>query len=318
MAPPDPVISLAIEPKTKADQEKLRTGLQKLMAEDPTFRVKTDTLTGGTIIRGMDELHLEVIVDRLKREFNVEAAVGKPRVAYKEALTRAADGEGRCVRQTGGRGQFGHAKIHMHPGEPGTGYVFENEIVGGAIPEEFIKPVQEGIREALTRGVLAGYPVDDVRIELYDGSFHDVDSSEMAFRIAGSMAFQDAARKARPVLLEPIMAVEVVASKECIADVSEDLLGRYGRIQSTAEQGDTRIVRARVPLSEMLGYTADLSSCTQGRATCSMHFDQYEQVRGGPDDNGDRWLAGVRLKPGPKPLTPGVALPEPDGEEPEI
>ncbi|HUC77159.1 MAG TPA: elongation factor G [Vicinamibacterales bacterium] len=273
---PDPVISLAIEPKTKADQEKLGTGLQKLMAEDPTFRVNSDTQTGQTIIRGMGELHLEIIVDRLKREFNVEAAVGKPQVAYKETLTRAADGEGRYVRQTGGRGQYGHAKIHLHPGEPGTGYVFENEIVGGAIPKEFIKPVDEGIKEALTRGVLAGYPVDDVRIELYDGSFHDVDSSEMAFKIAGSMAFQDAAKKARPVLLEPIMRVEVVVPKEYMGDVMGNLSSRRGQIQSQEDRGGSQIISARVPLSEMFGYATDLRSRTQGRATYSMHFDRYE------------------------------------------
>jgi elongation factor G len=204
---PEPVISLAIEPKTKGDQEKLGQGLAKLMAEDPTFRVKTDEQTGQVVIAGMGELHLEIIVDRLKREFNVDASVGKPQVAYKETLTRAADGEGRYVRQTGGRGQYGHAKIHLHPAEPGTGYLFENKIVGGVIPKEFIKPIDEGIKEALTRGILAGYPVDDVKIELYDGSFHDVDSSEMAFKIAGSLAFQDAAKEAKPVLLEPVMRV---------------------------------------------------------------------------------------------------------------
>src|SRR5213592_4618885 len=198
---PEPVISLAIEPKTKADQEKLGIGLQKLMAEDPTFRVQTDVQTGQTIIAGMGELHLEIIVDRLKREFNVEASVGKPQVAYKETLTRPADGEGRYIRQTGGRGQYGHAKIHLYPGEPGSGYVFENEIVGGAIPQEFIKPINEGIKEALAVGVLAGYPVDDVRIVLYDGSYHDVDSSEMTFKIAGTLAFHDAAKKAEPMLL---------------------------------------------------------------------------------------------------------------------
>ncbi|HVH25180.1 MAG TPA: elongation factor G [Vicinamibacterales bacterium] len=273
---PEPVISLAIEPKTKADQEKLGTGLQKLMAEDPTFRVNTDTQTGQTIIRGMGELHLEIIVDRLKREFNVEASVGKPQVAYKETLTRAAEGEGRYVRQTGGRGQYGHAKIRLFPGEPGTGYVFENEIVGGSIPKEFIKPIDEGIKEALTRGVLAGYPVDDVRIELYDGSFHDVDSSEMAFKIAGSMAFQDAAKKAKPVLLEPMMRVEVVVPKDYMGDVMGNLASRRGQIQSQEDRGGTQIVQARVPLSEMFGYATDLRSRTQGRATYSMHFDRYE------------------------------------------
>jgi elongation factor G len=273
---PEPVISLAIEPKTKVDQEKLGLGLQKLMAEDPTFRVNTDQQTGQVIIRGMGELHLEIIVDRLKREFNVEASVGKPQVAYKETLTRPADGEGRYVRQTGGRGQYGHAKIHLYPGEPGTGYVFENEIVGGSIPREFIKPIDEGIKEALTRGVLAGYPVDDVRIELYDGSYHDVDSSEMAFKIAGSMAFQDAAKKAKPVLLEPVMRVEVVVPKEHMGDVMGNLSSRRGQIQSQEDRGGTQIIAARVPLSDMFGYATDLRSRTQGRATYSMHFDRYE------------------------------------------
>jgi elongation factor G len=273
---PEPVISLAIEPKTKADQEKLGTGLQKLMAEDPTFRVNTDLQTGQTIIRGMGELHLEIIVDRLKREFSVDASVGKPQVAYKETLTRPADGEMKYAKQTGGRGQYGHVKIHLYPGEPGSGYVFENEIVGGAIPKEFIKPVDEGIKEALTRGVLAGYPIDDVRIELYDGSYHDVDSSEMAFKIAGSMAFQDAAKKAKPVLLEPIMRVEVVVPKEHMGDVMGNLSSRRGQIQSQEDRGGTQIIAARVPLSEMFGYATDLRSRTQGRATYSMHFDRYE------------------------------------------
>jgi elongation factor G len=275
---PEPVISLAIEPKTKGDQEKLGVGLAKLMGEDPTFRVKTDQQTGQVIIAGMGELHLEIIVDRLKREFNVEASVGKPQVAYKETLTRPADGEMKYAKQTGGRGQYGHVKIHLYPGEPGTGYVFENEIVGAAIPKEFIKPVDEGIKEALTRGVLAGYPIDDVRIELYDGSYHDVDSSEMAFKIAGSMAFQDAAKKAKPVLLEPIMRVEVVVPKEYMGDVMGDLASRRGRIQSQEDRGGTQIINARVPLSEMFGYATDLRSRTQGRATYSMHFDRYEQA----------------------------------------
>jgi elongation factor G len=273
---PEPVISLAIEPKTKVDQEKLGHGLQKLMAEDPTFRVNTDIQTGQVIIRGMGELHLEIIVDRLKREFNVEATVGKPQVAYKETLTRPADGEMKYAKQTGGRGQYGHVKIHLFPGEPGSGYIFENETVGGSIPKEFIKPVDEGIKEALTRGVLAGYPIDDVRIELYDGSYHDVDSSEMAFKIAGSMAFQDAARKAKPVLLEPVMRVEVVVPKEHMGDVMGNLSSRRGQIQSQEDRGGTQIIQARVPLSEMFGYSTDLRSRTQGRATYSMHFDRYE------------------------------------------
>jgi elongation factor G len=273
---PEPVISLAIEPRTKADQEKLGQGLQKLMAEDPTFRVNTDQQTAQTIIRGMGELHLEIIVDRLKREFNVEATVGKPQVAYKETLTRPADGEMKYAKQTGGRGQYGHAKIHLYPGEPGTGYIFENKIVGGAIPKEYIKPVDEGIKEALTRGVLAGYPIDDVRVELYDGSYHDVDSSEMAFKIAGSMAFQDAAKKAKPVLLEPVMRVEVVVPKDYLGDVMGNLSSRRGHIQAQEDRGGTQIIQARVPLSEMFGYATDLRSRTQGRATYSMHFDRYE------------------------------------------
>src|SRR5687767_14772260 len=275
---PKPVISLAIEPKTKSDQEKLGVGLQKLMAEDPTFNVQTDQQTGQVIIAGMGELHLEIIVDRLKREFGVEATVGKPQVAYKETLTRPADGEMKYSKQTGGRGQYGHVKIHLFPGEPGTGYIFENEVTQGAIPKEFIKPIDEGIKEALTRGILAGYPIDDVRIVLYDGSYHDVDSSEMAFKIAGSMAFQDAAKKARPVLLEPVMRVEVVVPKDYLGDVMGDLASRRGRIQSQEDRGGTQIINARVPLSEMFGYATDLRSRTQGRATYSMHFDRYEQA----------------------------------------
>ncbi len=281
---PEPVISLSIEPKTKADQEKLGQGLGKLMAEDPTFRVKTDQATGEVVIEGMGELHLEIIVDRLKREFNVEASVGRPQVAYKETLTRPADGEMKYAKQTGGRGQYGHAKIHVFPGEPGTGYLFENKISGGSIPREFIKPIDEGIKEALTRGVLAGYPIDDVRVELYDGSYHDVDSSEMAFKIAGSMAFQDAAKKARPVLLEPMMRVEVVVPKEHLGDVMGNLSSRRGHIQSQEDRGGTQIINARVPLSEMFGYATDLRSRTQGRATYSMHFDRYEPAPGHVSD----------------------------------
>jgi elongation factor G len=248
------------------------------MSEDPTFRVKTDEQTGQVVIAGMGELHLEIIVDRLKREFGVEASVGKPQVAYKETLTRAADGEMRYAKQTGGRGQFAEVKIRLFPGEPGTGYIFENEIKGGTIPKEYIKPVDEGIKEALTRGVLAGFPIDDVRIELYDGKHHEVDSSEMAFKIAGSMAFQDAAKKAKPVLLEPVMRVEVVVPKDYLGDVMGDLASRRGRIQSQEDRGGTQIINARVPLSEMFGYATDLRSRTQGRATYSMHFDRYEQA----------------------------------------
>jgi elongation factor G len=240
--------------------------------------VKTDQQTGEVVIAGMGELHLEIIVDRLRREFNVESSSGRPQVAYKETLTRPADGEMRYAKQTGGRGQFAEVKIRLYPGEPGSGYVFENEISGGSIPKEYIKPVDEGIKEALTRGVLAGYPIDDVRIELYDGKHHEVDSSEMAFKIAGSMAFQDAAKKAKPVLLEPVMRVEVVVPKEHLGDVMGNLSSRRGHIQSQEDRGGTQIINARVPLSEMFGYATDLRSRTQGRATFSMHFDRYEQA----------------------------------------
>ncbi len=258
---PEPVISLAIEPKTKADQEKLGMGLAKLMAEDPTFRVKTDTETGQVVIAGMGELHLEIIVDRLKREFSVEASVGAPQVAYKETITRASEGEGRYIKQTGGRGQYGHAKIRLIPRKPGEGYQFENEIVGGTIPKEFIKPIDQGIQEAMTNGVLAGYPVSDVMVELYDGSYHDVDSSEMAFKIAGSMAFKDAAKKAHPVLLEPVMRVEVVVPEEFMGDdhrrpdeparaypVDGDARRVAGDQRARAALGDVRL-RDRYPLA---------------------------------------------------------------------
>jgi elongation factor G len=275
---PEPVISLAIEPKTKADQEKLGMGLAKLMAEDPTFRVKTDVETGQVVISGMGELHLEIIVDRLKREFGVEASVGKPQVAYKETVTRGSDGEGRYIKQTGGRGQYGHAKIRLIPRKPGEGYEFDNQIVGGSIPREFIKPIDQGIQEAMTTGVLAGYPMDDVKIELYDGSYHDVDSNEMAFKIAGSMAFKDAAKRANPVLLEPVMRVEIVVPEEYMGDVIGDITSRRGHLQSMDARGGSQVINARVPLSEMFGYATDLRSRTQGRGSYSMHFDRYEQA----------------------------------------
>jgi elongation factor G len=281
---PAPVISLAIEPKTKADQEKLGLGLQKLKAEDPTFHVKTDADTGQVVIAGMGELHLEIIVDRLKREFSVEASVGKPQVAYKETVTRASEGEGRYIKQTGGRGQYGHAKIRMIPRKPGEGYEFENEIVGGSIPKEYIKPIDQGIREAMTTGVLAGYPMDDVKIELYDGSYHDVDSSEMAFKIAGSMAFKDAAKKAHPVILEPVMRVEVVVPEEYMGDVIGDITSRRGHLQAMEARGGSQVINARVPLSEMFGYATDIRSRTQGRGAYSMHFDRYEQLPASQSD----------------------------------
>jgi elongation factor G len=274
---PAPVIALAVEPKTKADQEKLGTGLAKLMSEDPTFRVETDRDTGQTKISGMGELHLEIIVDRLKREFGVEANVGKPQVAYKETIRKPSKGEGRWIKQTGGRGQYGHAKIELEPA-PGEGFVFENEITGGSIPKEYIKPVEEGIKEALERGILAGYPVVDVRVKLYDGSYHEVDSSEMAFKLAGSQAFQDAAKKASPVLLEPIMKVEVVTPDDYTGAVTGDLSSRRGHLEGQISRGGTQIITAMVPLSNMFGYSTDLRSRTQGRATYTMHFEKYAEA----------------------------------------
>jgi elongation factor G len=311
----EPVLSLAIAPRTQSDREKLAGGLQKMMAEDPTVRVQTDQQTGQVIIAVMGELHLEVIVDRLKREFNVEASVGRPQVAYKEALTRPADGEMKHARQTGGGGEYGHCKIHVYPGEPGTGYIFENTIVGGSIPEAFIKPIDEGIKEALTQGVVAGYPIDDVRVALYDGSYHEVDSSDMAFRIAGSMAFQDAAKKAGPVLLEPIMRVEVVVPKEYTNDVLGNLSRRRGQVQSQEDRGGTQTITARAPLSEMFGYANDLRSHTQGRATWSMHLDGYDRVD--RDDTGDADRGAPVLAPRTPPQKrrdSAIALPEPDDD----
>jgi elongation factor G len=272
---PAPVISLAVEPKTKVDQDKLGQGLAKLMQEDPTFKVEVDKDTGQTKISGMGELHLEIVVDRLKRQFGVAANVGKPQVAYKETVRKQAKGEGRYVRQTGGRGQFGHCKIEIEPA-PDQGFVFDNEITGGAIPKEYIKPVREGIREALERGILAGYPVVDVRARLYDGSFHDVDSSEMAFKIAGSMALQAAAKKAQPTLLEPVMKVEVVTPDEHTGAVTGDLSSRRGRIEGQIARGGSQIITAMVPLATMFGYSTDLRSRTQGRATYTMHFERYD------------------------------------------
>ncbi len=274
---PAPVISLAVEPKTKGDQEKLGAGLAKLMQEDPTFKVETDKDTGQTKISGMGELHLEILVDRLKREFSVEANVGKPQVAYKETIRKEAKAEGKYIKQTGGRGQYGHCKIEIFPA-PGEGYVFENDITGGAIPKEFIKPIDTGIKEALERGILAGYPMVDVKVRLYDGSFHDVDSSEMAFKIAGSMAFQEAAKRAHPVLLEPVMKVEVVTPDDYTGAVTGDLSARRGHLEGQISRGGTQIITALVPLSNMFGYSTDLRSRTQGRATYTMHFEKYAEA----------------------------------------
>jgi elongation factor G len=277
MSFPEPVIAVSIEPKTKADQEKLALTLGKLQQEDPTFKVHTDPDTGQTLISGMGELHLEIITDRLVREFNVGANIGTPQVAYKESLTLEAPGEGRFVRQSGGRGQFGHCKIRLRPGTDGD-FTFNDEIKGGVIPREFIKPVEQGIREAMETGPLAGYPITGVEVDLYDGSFHEVDSSELAFKIAGSMAFQDACKKANPVLLEPVMSVEVVTPEEYMGDVIGDVTSRRGRVQHMEARGNAQVVSCKVPLAEMFGYATDLRSVTQGRATYSMQFSNYEQA----------------------------------------
>ncbi len=276
---PDPVISVAIEPKTKGDQDKLSQGLQRLADEDPTFRVRTDEETGQTLISGMGELHLEIIVDRLTREFNVDANVGRPQVAYRETISKPVEKvEGRFVRQTGGRGQYGHAVIRMEPSDPGEGYEFLDKVRGGAIPREYIPAVDLGIQEALESGILAGYPVVDVRVELIDGSYHEVDSSEMAFKVAGSMAFKSAMQRAKPKLLEPVMAVEVVTPEEYLGDVMGDLNSRRGHIEHLEPRGNAQAIRARVPLATMFGYATDLRSTTQGRATFTMQFDRYEDV----------------------------------------
>jgi elongation factor G len=276
---PDPVIFVAIEPKTKADQDKLAQGLQRLADEDPTFRVRTDEETGQTLIGGMGELHLEIIIDRLLREFSVDASVGRPQVAYRETVDKRVEKiEGRFVRQTGGRGQYGHAIIALEPAEPGEGYEFLDKIVGGKIPREYIPSVDLGIQEAMESGVLAGYPVVDIRVELVDGSYHDVDSSEMAFKVAGSMAFKNAMQRAKPKLLEPMMAVEVVTPEDYLGDVMGDLSARRGRVEGMEPRGNAQSVRARVPLAAMFGYATDLRSMTQGRATFTMQFDRYEEV----------------------------------------
>ncbi|NLM53583.1 MAG: elongation factor G [Firmicutes bacterium] len=275
---PTPVINLAVEPKTKADQDKLGLALQRLAEEDPTFQVHTDEETGQTIISGMGELHLEIIVDRLLREFKVEANIGKPQVAYRETITKAVKAEGRFVRQSGGRGQYGHVVLEIEPNEPGAGFAFESKIVGGVVPREYWSPVEQGIKEAMLNGVVAGYPVVDVKVALVDGSYHEVDSSEMAFKIAGSLGFKEGAAKAEPVLLEPIMRLEVTTPEEFVGDVIGDINSRRGRIEGMEHRGNTQIIRGYVPLGEMFGYATDLRSLTQGRAQYSMHFGRYEQV----------------------------------------
>ena len=276
---PDPVIDVAVEPKTKADQDKLATALQRLAEEDPTFRVRTNEETGQTIIAGMGELHLEIIVDRLMREFRVDANVGRPQVAYRETIRNAVQGvHGRFVRQTGGRGQYGHVVIDMAPNEPGVGYTFENKIVGGAVPREYISSIDAGIKEAMEAGILAGFPVVDVGVTLVDGSYHDVDSSEMAFKVAGSMAFKEASKRAKPVLLEPVMAVEVVTPEDYMGDVIGNINSRRGQIEGMEPRGNAQVIRARVPLAEMFGYATDVRTMSQGRATYTMQFLHYAEV----------------------------------------
>ena len=275
---PEPVIAVAVEPKTKNDQEKMSLALSKLAQEDPTFKVHTDPDSGQTIISGMGELHLEIIVDRMMREFKVEANVGKPQVAYRETIRRKSEAEGKFIRQTGGRGQYGHVKIRLEPNEPGKGYEFINDIVGGSVPKEYIKPVDQGIREALEGGVLAGYEMVDVKATLYDGSYHDVDSNEMAFKIAGSMAFKEAARRASPVLLEPVMSVEVVTPEDYAGAIMGDLSSRRGRIEGMEHRAGSQVIKSIVPLAEMFGYATHMRSSTQGRAEYSMHFARYEEA----------------------------------------
>ncbi len=274
---PEPVIQLAIEPKTKADQEKLGMAIAKLVQEDPTLRISTDHETGQTILAGMGELHLEIIVNRLQREFNVGANVGKPQVAYRETVRKAAEGEGRFIRQTGGRGQYGHVKLRIEPIRTAN-YEFVNAVVGGTVPKEFIGPAEKGIVEAMEGGVLAGYPINNLKVTLYDGSYHEVDSSEMAFKIAGSMALKDACRKATPVLLEPVMSVEVVVPEEYMGSVNGDLISRRGRLEGVELRGGSQVIRAMVPLSEMFGYATEIRSRTQGRGSFTMHFGRYEEA----------------------------------------
>jgi elongation factor G len=275
---PEPVIQIAIEPKTKADQDKLSESLNRLSDEDPTFRINVDEETGQTLISGMGELHLEILVDRMKREFKVEANVGKPQVAYRETITQTVQSEGKFIKQSGGRGKYGHVWIELGPNEPGKGYEFENAIVGGVVPKEYITPVSQGIKEAMRNGVIAGFPVVDIKAKLYDGSYHDVDSDEISFKVAGSIAFKEGAKKAKPVLLEPIMEVEVVTPEEYLGDVMGDLNSRRGKIEGFSARKDAQVIKARVPLAEMFGYATILRSMTQGRAIYTMQFAVYQEV----------------------------------------
>jgi elongation factor G len=294
------IISVAVEPKTEADQEKMGMALAKLAQEDPTFNVHTDAGSGQTIICGRDELHLEIIVDRMMREYKVEANVGKPQVAYRETIRKTSEAEGRYIRQTGGLGNYGHVKIRLEPSQAGDGFEFVNDIKGGVVPNEYVKPTEQGIREAMHAGVLAGYEMVDVKATLFDGSYHDLDSNEMAFKIAGSMAFKEAARKAAPVLLEPVMSVEIVVPEEYLGTVIGDLNSRRGRIEGMDHRAGSQAVKANVPLSEMFGYTTHLRSSTLGRATFSMNFNRYEicpTKRFGDDEP----FSGVAGRKGPHP-----------------
>jgi elongation factor G len=305
------LLSITVGPKTLDDAHQLARGLAQLMSEDPTLRATTDQVSGEVVVAGVSELHLEIVLDRLRREFNVEATVGRPRVACKETVTRPADGEAKYLSQDR---QYAHVKIRLIPGADGTGCVFENHTTVGAVPERFITSIDEGIRESLTHGVLAGYPVDDVRIELYDGSYHDVDSSEAAFRAAGSLAFEDAAKKAGPVLLEPVMRVAVVVPEEHVAVVMVTLSARRGVIQAMQPRDETRFIVAHVPLSDMFGYSTDLHSRTSGRATYTMQFERYQPYRRPERDEEQGSCVREPRGPLPEPRNAGIALPEPDDD----
>jgi len=312
---PPAVLSIALGPQTQADQEKLGQGLQKLIAEDPTLHVKVDQATGEVVIAGMGELHLEIVLDRLKREFNVDASVGRPQVAYKETVTRPADGEMKYARQAGGRGHYGHVKIHLVPVPEGSGYSFRNEIVGDAIPKAFITSIEDGIRDALAEGILAGYPVDDVRIELYDGSYHDVDSSDAAFKTAAAMAFQDAAKKAAPVLLEPVMRVEVVVPPAHLDEAANNLVNRRGQLLGLDRRDGMAVFTALVPLADLFGYSSDLRRWTRGRARFASELAHYRPCPLS-DEEGDRdaYVGAPRKRP-PTLKNSQIALPEPENDE---
>ncbi|MEK7520345.1 MAG: elongation factor G [Patescibacteria group bacterium] len=286
---PDPVISIRIEPKTKADQEKMGLALRRLSEEDPTFRIRVDQETAETIISGMGELHLEILVDRMFREFGVSANVGTPQVAYRETIKKTAEGEGKYIRQSGGRGQYGHVRLRVEPLERGTGFEFENELKGGAVPQEYVPAVEKGVKEALDRGVVAGYPLKDIRVTIYDGSYHEVDSSEAAFKIAGSMAVQDCVKKANPIILEPVMKVASITPAQFMGDVTGDLNAKRGKIESMEDRGNVKVITAKVPLAKMFGYSTQLRSMTEGRASYSMEFSHYEEV---PKNVADDIIAG--------------------------